>query len=173
MYVIYKIYYKDVLLYVGSTTDLKQRKWTHKHSCYNENRKDYNMKLYQYIRDNNIVFEDLIWNFEETDITDKTEALKFEGSKILELNPICNYEIAGNGTGKEWRESNKEKISEQKKQYREANKEKLREYHKQWREDNKEQRAEYRKQYYEKNKDEYNKRRRERRAQKKKSNENI
>jgi hypothetical protein len=38
-------------VYVGSTTNLKQRKSNHKSKCYNENAIEYNYKIYQYIRE--------------------------------------------------------------------------------------------------------------------------
>jgi predicted GIY-YIG superfamily endonuclease len=52
--VIYKIEHmeKPDLLYVGSTTDFIRRKSEHKYICANSNVKNYNLKLYQMIRDN-------------------------------------------------------------------------------------------------------------------------
>jgi predicted GIY-YIG superfamily endonuclease len=38
--------------YVGSTTNYRARKHAHKSSCNNENSKDHNMKIYQFIRAN-------------------------------------------------------------------------------------------------------------------------
>ena len=38
---------------VGSTTSYTMRKYHHKSNCYNENKKDYNTKLYKTIRENN------------------------------------------------------------------------------------------------------------------------
>lgn len=40
-------------IYVGSTTDYVNRKSAHKRNVYNENRKEYNYKLYKTIRENN------------------------------------------------------------------------------------------------------------------------
>jgi len=48
--IIYKIW-KDDDFYVGSTTDLASRKSKHKRVCNNEKGRDYNLKLYQTIRD--------------------------------------------------------------------------------------------------------------------------
>lgn len=39
-------------LYVGSTKDLTKRKWAHKSNCNNPNKKSYNLKLYETIRNN-------------------------------------------------------------------------------------------------------------------------
>mmetsp|Transcript_10373 Transcript_10373/g.13544 ORF Transcript_10373/g.13544 Transcript_10373/m.13544 type:complete len:135 (+) Transcript_10373:56-460(+) len=52
--VIYKIQHNEdeTLLYVGSTTDFTRRKSQHKTCCYNINRKEYNQKKYQMIRNN-------------------------------------------------------------------------------------------------------------------------
>ena len=38
--------------YIGSTTNFRGRKWNHKDCCNNPNHKYYNIKQYQYIRDN-------------------------------------------------------------------------------------------------------------------------
>jgi hypothetical protein len=52
--IIYKLVCLDTTypeVYVGSTTCFKQRKSNHKSKCYNENAKEYNYKIYQYIRE--------------------------------------------------------------------------------------------------------------------------
>ena len=53
--VIYKIFCKDTNIseiYIGSTTNFKIRKSKHKSVCNNENDKNYNLKVYEYIRAN-------------------------------------------------------------------------------------------------------------------------
>jgi len=52
--VIYKIEHleKPELLYVGSTTDFIKRKARHKYNCNNSSYDNYNLKLYQMIRNN-------------------------------------------------------------------------------------------------------------------------
>jgi len=53
---IYKIVCKDTNIknvYIGSTTNFKNRKSRHKSNCYNENSKQYNLNLYKFIRQNN------------------------------------------------------------------------------------------------------------------------
>jgi len=53
--VIYKIVCLDSTItdvYVGSTTDFNNRKYVHKSDCYNENNKNYNLKIYETIRAN-------------------------------------------------------------------------------------------------------------------------
>jgi len=42
----------DSPIYIGSTVNFYNRKRQHKSNCYNTNRIHYNVKLYQYIRDN-------------------------------------------------------------------------------------------------------------------------
>ena len=57
-YLIYHKYYGN--LYVGSTTNLQQRKYEHKSNCFNEKSKTkYDLKLYKFIRENNILWNDL------------------------------------------------------------------------------------------------------------------
>ena len=48
---IYRMNVKDKF-YVGSTKNIKNRINKHKSNCYNQNVKDYNMKVYKYIREN-------------------------------------------------------------------------------------------------------------------------
>ena len=52
--VIYKICCKDLSVkdvYVGSTTCIVKRRYEHKNTCANENRKAYNLQIYRFIRD--------------------------------------------------------------------------------------------------------------------------
>jgi hypothetical protein len=51
----YKIVSNDLNIrdcYVGSTTEFTKRKYNHKSICTNINSKHYNLKVYQFIRDN-------------------------------------------------------------------------------------------------------------------------
>jgi hypothetical protein len=51
----YKIVSNDLNIrdcYVGSTTEFTKRKYNHKSNCTNANGKHYNLKVYQFIRDN-------------------------------------------------------------------------------------------------------------------------
>ena len=53
--IIYKLVCKDLnikYLYVGSTTNFSNRKNSHKSYVVNEKRKNYNSKIYNFIRDN-------------------------------------------------------------------------------------------------------------------------
>jgi len=51
---IYKIEHvnDDKLIYIGNTTNFKQRKSAHKTCCNNENTNQYNYKVYKTIREN-------------------------------------------------------------------------------------------------------------------------
>ena len=167
MYLIYYIYHKDCLLYIGSTKDFNGRKRHHKSYCYNKNDiQHYNLILYQYIRNNNIIWEDLIWKTEETNIINISEAHKLERVKIEELKPIYNVVIPTRSQEERY-ELNKEHILEKGKKWNEENKERVKENKKKWNEENKEKNREYKKKYREKNREEINKRERERRQNKK------
>lgn len=53
--VMYKIVCNDFNikeLYVGSTTEFTKRKYKHKHNCSNSKQKEYNFKVYEFIRNN-------------------------------------------------------------------------------------------------------------------------
>tara|TARA_R110000744_G_scaffold67751_1_gene138050 strand:+ start:161 stop:631 length:471 start_codon:yes stop_codon:yes gene_type:complete len=52
---IYKFVCRDKSVtefYIGSTKNLQQRIYHHKSSCHNSNGKEYNLKVYQFIREN-------------------------------------------------------------------------------------------------------------------------
>jgi len=164
--VIYKICCKDPTIediYVGSTTNFIKRKAQHKKCCNKENDKSYRQYIYQFIRDNG--------GFDNWDMilikeysTDNKRNLEMEERRIIdELKPTLNKNIPTR-TAKEYRQDNKERISERgkkwiennkeyyketKKHYRENNKEKLKEY----RENNKEKLKENNKEWYKKNKE--------------------
>jgi hypothetical protein len=107
-------------IYIGSTKDFYKRKGTHKSNCYNTNRKHYNIKLYQYIRENGG------WNtFEMLEIGvvdyETEEELKIEEQKWINdlggnLNDIKAYRSI---------EEKKEYERQHRKQHYEKHKEKL------------------------------------------------
>jgi group I intron endonuclease len=141
MSVIYKIYCKDENIkdcYIGSTNNLHKRKIRHKSNSNNINSKEYNYKVYKFIRANG-GFENfdyiILEQFEN--IMTKQDLLKIEGQYIKNNNTTLNYIIAGR-TVKEYEQDNKKKIDEKNKKYRQDNKEKKKEYNKQYSEDNKE-----------------------------------
>ena len=53
--IVYKLCCNDLSIkdiYIGSTTSFRKRKYTHKGSCNDINAKNYNSKVYKFIRDN-------------------------------------------------------------------------------------------------------------------------
>ena len=81
----------------------------------------------------------------------KEQLTKREGEHIRNTN--CINKIIVNRTKKEYREDNKDKISERYKEYRENNKEKISERHKEYHKNNKDKILEQKKEYYENNKE--------------------
>jgi len=88
---VYKLFCDGIEdFYIGSTFNMRSRKYEHKHNCNNPNSKDYNLKVYQYIRANK-GFDN--WKFEilvEKDFENKT-ALKIKEQEVINLlNPSLN-----------------------------------------------------------------------------------
>jgi hypothetical protein len=120
------------LIYVGSTIQPLFKRWyQHKQILNNEKSKKYNFFLYQKMRETNI--EDwYIELYEEFSCENKEQLNKRDGEIIREIGTL-NKKIAGRTHKeykKEYRENNKEKISEQMKEYYKNNKEKKKEYYK-------------------------------------------
>ena len=137
--------------YIGSTTNMRNRKNRHKNACNNPNTKDYNYKVYQTIREFG-GFDN--WDMilvEYVNATSKQELEKEERIVMELLQPTLNSQIPTR-TKNEYREVYKEKFEEYKKKYYEENKEKFKEKQKEYREENKEQIKEKAKQYSEQNK---------------------
>jgi len=78
--------------YIGSSFDMKARKRNHKNNCNNIKQKEYNYKVYQYIRENK-GFEN--WKFEilvEKEFENKT-ALKIKEKECINLlKPSLNIQ---------------------------------------------------------------------------------
>ena len=154
--VIYKIKhnkdYDDINIYVGSTTNFRVRKNQHKTSCNNENNKDYNMPIYQYIRANSGWDNFVMVPIEEYPCNCKNEKEIKERYYIDLLRPKLN-KIIPCRSEKEWRKDNKDKISENGKIYRKNNKEKIKKYNEKYHENNKKKISEQKKEYHENNKE--------------------
>tara|TARA_B110000444_G_scaffold233499_1_gene243068 strand:- start:543 stop:1148 length:606 start_codon:yes stop_codon:yes gene_type:complete len=154
--IIYKIKhnedYDDTNIYVGSTSNFKQRKYNHKNRCNNEKDKKHNLPVYQYIRDNGGWDNFVMIPIEQYPCNNKNELEIKERHHIDILRPTLNMKIPSR-TKKEYYEDNKEQIEEWKKQYYEENKAKITEYKKQYHDVNRELIKEQKKIYYEKNKD--------------------
>ena len=128
-YYVYKLYHEDYPeFYIGSTKDLKERKYCHKSRCNNENSPKYNYKVYQYIRDHGGYNS---WNYEILEHIRNSinvyELRNVERKYIKELKPSLNCEIP-NRTKKEYYNDNIEYYKEYSKQYRENNREYFKEY---------------------------------------------
>ena len=146
--IIYKLVhnedYDNANIYIGSTTDFIKRKNQHKNNCNSEKSKDYNVKKYQYIRDNGGWNE---WNMIEIEkypeCNDGNEARAKEEYWKCHFNSQLNSRRAYTTDEerkeqiKEYRENNKDKLLEQQKEYREQNKDKLLDYSKIYYENNK------------------------------------
>jgi len=135
--------YDDLNIYIGSTTNFKNRKYQHKNTCNNENYNSYNLNVYQFIRNNGGWNEWKMIAIEEYPCDSKKELETRERYHIDLLRPTLNKYIPTR-TQKEYAENNKEKLAEYSKEWRENNKEKLAEYRKEWRENNKEKINEWR-----------------------------
>ena len=176
--IIYKLVSNDITIkefYIGSTVNFTRRKNGHKTRCNNPNEKSYNLKVYQFIR-NNGGWQD--WDMvlvEKVPCVDKLELRKIEREFMEKLGSSLNSQSAYRSKEeikehiteyrkinkeqiaekkKIYNESNKDKIKELKKKYNESNKDKIKEYNKIYNENNRETRKEYDKIYYQKRKQE-------------------
>jgi hypothetical protein len=142
----------DTLIYVGSTIQqLSVRIGGHK--IKSRDIKYQNRLIYKTINNN--------WDnwyielYEEYPCENKEQLCKREGEVIREIGTL-NVVVAGR-TRKEYREENKEQITEHKKEYYENNKEQITDKHKIYYEENKDKILNYAKDYgkiyYEQNKD--------------------
>ena len=163
---IYKLVCNDLSIkdiYIGSTTSFRKRKYTHKGSCNDINAKNYNSKVYKFIRDNGGFKNWSMVLIAETPCNSKLELNKFERKFYEELNPKLNSVCPGR-TKKEWYNDNKEHNKIKHKKYYEDNKDKIKKNyednkdkikikHKKYRQDNKDKIKIKQKKYYEDNKD--------------------
>ena len=148
--IIYSIVSKtnENLLYIGSTTDIRKRKATHKSHCNNEKDKEYTFRLYAMIRANGG------W-----DAFDMKPVKEFPCENkiqlVIEEERIRKDMNANLNTHKSYitEEEKKEYHKEYDKEYRQQNKEHYAEYKKEYRQQNKERIAEYKKEYYQRRKD--------------------
>ena len=154
--IIYKLVHKDDLydenIYTGHTTHTRHRKNLHKSDCTNPNSKSYNQKNYKYIRENGGWDEWLMIEIEKYPCKDVHEAVARERVIQTEMKAKLNSLIAGR-TCKEWREDNRDNISEKGKQYYRDNTKKISEKTNEYYHNNREERCEKQKQYREVNKD--------------------
>jgi len=160
--VIYKICCKDpsiIDIYVGHTTHLINRKYNHKTNCCNSALPNYNVFVYQFIRDHGGWDNWDVIPIEEVSCKNKIEALIKERYWIETLKATlnCNNSFATkeekDKQKQDWYENNKEQILQKKKENYEENKEEILEKVKIYSEQNKEKIVEYQKEYREINKE--------------------
>lgn len=138
--IIYKIFCKDkniIDIYIGHTINLSQRIANHKSKCNNDKIKEYNMKLYQYIRNNGNWNNWSIIEIDKCPCLNVKEARKIEKEYVYKLNATLNSFIPSR-THKEYLQINKDYFANITKTYRDNHKEEIKNYMKSWREQNKE-----------------------------------
>jgi hypothetical protein len=158
--VIYKIQHveDENLLYVGSTTDFKARKWRHKSACKNKNCNKYNYKVYQMIRENGGWEMFNMIELEKYPCIDNNECKKKEDQIMREMkasmNSVRPYTTLEEKkeNKKEYYNDNKDRIKRNNKTRYEKNKEQINEKIHEYYTNNKETIDEYRKQYRTNNK---------------------
>ena len=112
-YYVYKLFNPDCTeFYIGSTTNIKQRKRQHKSMCTNPNSKNYNFKVYRYIRSNGGYDS---WNYEIlehiTTSINKYELHDLERKAIEDMKPSLNIQLPNRPRkeyDKQYRQDNKQ-----------------------------------------------------------------
>jgi hypothetical protein len=122
--------------YVGSTKNFNRRRTAHKSCCNNENSKEYNKYVYQFIRANGGFNNWRMIQLEVVNYETKRDLEAHERRWIEQLKPELNKQLPSR-TRQEYYEKNKEKILEQIKQYKEKNKDNINKKNKEYREQNK------------------------------------
>ena len=136
--VIYKICCKDLSItecYVGSTTNLYNRKSQHKGACNNVKSKKHNINVYQFIRANYGWYNWSVIVVEEFPCDSKIQLETRERYHMESLKATLNRAVPTRST-KEYYKDNVERLKEQHKKYYENNSEKMKEVGKKWRENN-------------------------------------
>jgi hypothetical protein len=166
---IYEIVCKDVNIterYIGSTTNLIQRRKEHKNCCNNEKGKKYNTFVYQFIRDNGsfenwdvVLIEQLIDCQDKQNLHKREryyiDSLKAELNKYIPLRTPKEYREENKKKKKDYCESNKYKIAENHKIYLANNRDKINERQRIYRANNKDKILEYQRSYRAKKKNLY------------------
>ena len=137
--IIYKIVCNDLSItdcYIGHTTDFTKRKSCHKSRCNNANCKEYNLNVYQFIRNNGGWDNWCMIEIEKYACNNNNESCTREKYWLEILNATLNKQIPSR-TQTEYQDCKKEKIKEYQTEYNKINKDKRKEYQ-----------TEYNKQYY-------------------------
>ena len=134
--IIYKLCCRDLSIteiYVGQTTDMRKRKFSHKYNCncnYETNKK-YNLNVYQFIRKNGGWDNWDMIEVEKYEAIDSNDAKKRERHWIETLKATLNIQLPSR--------SNKEYCEEYRIEYYNNNRENIIEKNKKYRDDNKEE----------------------------------
>ncbi len=136
--------------YVGSCSVMAKRRCAHKYNCNNENSKDYNLNVYQFIQAHGGWSNWRMLAIEEVDYTIKHELLVRERFHLENLKASLNRVIPTR-TQQEHYEANKIEIAERMKEYYEEHKEEIAHKNKEYRETNQIEIAQYQKEYRETN----------------------
>lgn len=138
--VIYKLCCNDPEvneIYIGSTTNMYNRKNAHKQACNNANDIEHNAYKYRYIRDNGGWINWSMIMIERVECESKQELLSRERYYIDQLKPMLNKNIPLR-TARDWYADNKDRVITEKKQYHIDNKEYITVRHNQYVNNNKE-----------------------------------
>jgi len=149
--IFYKIICNDLNItecYVGHTSNFTKRKYGHKRCCNNENSKQYNFYVYDFIRNNGGWDNWTMIMIDEVKCENSLEARKKEREYIEELKASLNCRIPSR-TLKENYEDKKDIRLEYAKVYRENNVEKIKDYY----DEKKDKLLDYAKNYREQNKE--------------------
>jgi hypothetical protein len=129
---IYRLYCKNTEItdfYIGSSVNAQQRYWDHKVDCNNPKRRNYEIKLYTFIRANGGIEN---WTFEVIDKCEFHLRNQIEQKWLDELKPSLNMDRAHltieekKNVAKKYHEDNKEIIHKKKEAYYQANQEEIR-----------------------------------------------
>jgi hypothetical protein len=154
---VYKLCCRDLEvkeIYVGSTSNLKNRKHGHKRSCTIETDKDYNSPVYTFIRANGGFHNWDLIQIERVEFNTRFELHARERHYIELLRATLNKQIPTR-TKKEYYDEHKEEQKEIVKKYYEDNKDQKKEYQKEYYIENKNQINEKAKEYRETHKEKY------------------
>jgi hypothetical protein len=159
--IVYKLCCLDTSVlevYVGSTLCFSRRKAEHKRVCDNPSRKNYNLRVYQFIRENGGWHN---WEMVQIEAYSATSKRDLESR---ERDCMERFAVTLNGKSparieetrdeyhKNYRQENKAAISEYHKNYRQENKVAICEYYKNYSQENKVAISEYKKVYRQENK---------------------
>ena len=161
----YKIVCKDTSItdcYVGHTTDFTSRKYNHHKRCQNVNGRDYDLKVYKFIRENG-GWEN--WDMvliETLKCENVLEARAKERKLIEKMTPSLNNNIPTRSMD-EYYKDNRGRLFEDKKEYYKQHQEEKRKYDMEYRENNKIKIQQKKKHYNEEHRDEISEKKRQER----------